>query len=242
MIEELLPSVAAAAATTGDLPDADLHPEELALVRRMVPSRRQEFATGRHCARQALGLLGVPPGPIARTEGGAPRWPDGTVGSMTHCAGYRAAAVARRRDLLALGIDAEPHAALPGDVRQAITLGSERVALADLAAAHPRIHWDRLLFSAKESVYKAWHPLTGRWLDFTDAVLAFDPVHNTFTARLLVTPCTPAERRFPLEFSGRWAVRAGLALTAVAIPAPTAGGGTRPVRGDANRPDEQSGR
>lgn len=72
MIEELLPSVAAAAATAGDLPAADLHPEELALVRRMVPSRRQEFATGRHCARQALGLLGVPPGPIARTEG-APR-------------------------------------------------------------------------------------------------------------------------------------------------------------------------
>ncbi|MFE2288853.1 4'-phosphopantetheinyl transferase [Streptomyces sp. NPDC059443] len=242
MIEELLPSAAAAAAAAGDLPYADLYPEELALVRRMAPLRRQEFATGRHCARQALGLLGVLPGPISRTEGGAPRWPEGTVGSMTHCAGYRAAAVAWRRDLLALGIDAEPHAALPGDVRKAITLGSERAALADLEAAHPRIHWDRLLFSAKESVYKAWYPLTGRWLEFTDVVLAFDPVRGTFTARLLVSPRTPAERRFPVEFSGRWAVRTGLALTAVAIAGPAARVGTHPATRDAYRSGEQSGR
>ncbi|MFJ3170829.1 4'-phosphopantetheinyl transferase [Streptomyces roseus] len=233
MIEELLPSTVAAAATAGDLPYAHLYPEELALMRRMAPPRRSEFATGRHCARQALGLLGVPPGPLLRTEGGAPRWPEGTVGSMTHCAGYRAAAVAWSRDFLALGIDAEPHAALPGDVRQAITVGSERAALADLDAAHPRIHWDRLLFSAKESVYKAWYPRTGRWLDFTDAVLAFDPVRSTFAARLLISPHTPTERLFSVDIRGRWAIRNGIALTAVAIPVPADRVKAHPARQDA---------
>lgn len=75
-----------------------------------------------------------------------------------------------------------------------------------------------MLFSAKESVYKAWYPLTGRWLDFTDAALAFDPVSGTFTARLLVPPPV-LEGHGPLtEFHGRWAARDGLVVTAIAVP------------------------
>ncbi|MFF4689931.1 hypothetical protein [Streptomyces sp. NPDC001307] len=43
----------------------------------------------------------------------APRWPEGIVGSMTHCAGYHAAAVARGRSVAALGVDGEPHGPSP---------------------------------------------------------------------------------------------------------------------------------
>ncbi|HEY3692789.1 MAG TPA: hypothetical protein VGL46_21300 [Pseudonocardiaceae bacterium] len=42
-----------------------------------------------------------------------PVWPPGVVGSLTHCTGYRAAAVAHRRGVLTVGIDAEPHEPLP---------------------------------------------------------------------------------------------------------------------------------
>lgn len=125
MIEGLVPTVVAAVTTVRDLPDAALYPEEEALVSRAVAKRRQEFATVRHCARRALGRLGVPPGPIMRAEQGAPRWPERTIGSMTHCVGYRAAAVAWQDDILALGIDAEPHEALPGQVLEDVTVGSE---------------------------------------------------------------------------------------------------------------------
>ena len=47
--------------------------------------------------------------------------------------------------------------------------------LAALARAVPLTHWGRLLFSAKEAVYKAWYPLTGRWLGFEEARLTIDP-------------------------------------------------------------------
>ena len=35
------------------------------------------------------------------------------------------------------------------------------------------LHWDRILFCAKEATYKAWFPLTHRWLGFEDAHITF---------------------------------------------------------------------
>ena len=43
----------------------------------------------------------------------------------------------------------------------------------ELNDALPNIHWDKLLFSAKESVYKAWFPTHKTWLDFSDCEIAF---------------------------------------------------------------------
>src|ERR1700761_3617241 len=96
MIEEILPSFLASADLFGDAPDVTLFPDEEALLGRAVEKRRREFAAGRGCARRALAALGLPPAPLLPGEGGAPRWPDGVVGSITHCAGYAAAAVAAR--------------------------------------------------------------------------------------------------------------------------------------------------
>ena len=108
------------------------------------------------------------------------------VGSITHCTGYRAAAVASSTLLAGLGIDAEPHAPLPEGVADAVAVPDELAMLDHLSRSAPTTHWDRLLFSAKESVYKTWFPLTGRWLGFEDAHLRIDPADGTFTARLQV--------------------------------------------------------
>jgi 4'-phosphopantetheinyl transferase EntD len=85
----------------------------------------------------------------------------------------------------------------------------------------PGVHWDRLLFSAKESVYKAWFPLAKRWLGFEDAVVTLDTSTETFTARLLVSGALIGGRGLT-GFSGRWLIRDGLVLTAIALPAPLA--------------------
>jgi 4'-phosphopantetheinyl transferase EntD len=78
------------------------------------------------------------------------------------------------------------------------------------------VHWDRLLFSAKESVYKAWFPLTRRWLNFTEAAVTPHP-DGTFTARLLVPG--PVVDGHPVDgFDGRWLTRDGLVLTAIVLP------------------------
>jgi 4'-phosphopantetheinyl transferase EntD len=212
VIEALLPAAVRAVEAFADLPDAVLYPEERACVARAVDARRREFMTGRHCARVALGRLGVRPTAIARGVRGAPRWPAGVVGSITHCAGYRAAAVALATDLVAIGIDAEPNEPLPAGVLEVISIPDERARLAAMAAAMSGIAWDRVLFSAKESVYKAWFPLTGAWLDFDGADVAFDPSRGTFVARILASLAGDA----PRELAGRFVVRDGLAVTAVA--------------------------
>ncbi|MBW5420451.1 4'-phosphopantetheinyl transferase superfamily protein [Streptomyces sp. BG9H] len=203
--------------TYGDPADAVLFPEEEAVVAKAVAKRRDEFTTVRHCARAALHLIGVPPAPILPGQRGAPRWPDGVVGSMTHCAGYRAAVVARAGEVTSLGVDAEPGEPLRDpDVLTMIADESERAALADLGVRHPGTPWDRLLFSAKESVYKTWFPLTGRWLGFEDARVRLDP-DGTFTARLLVEG--PVVEGVELKvFSGQWIVRDGIAATAIVLP------------------------
>ncbi|MDQ0773235.1 4'-phosphopantetheinyl transferase EntD [Streptomyces aurantiacus] len=231
MIEELLPeSVVAVEAhadehtggTRAATPYPELYPEEEALIARAVEKRRREFTVVRGCARRAMEKLGVPPQAVLPGDRGAPRWPAGLVGSMTHCEGYAAAALARAGDLASLGIDAEPHRPLPDDVLSSVALPGEERRLRVLAGEHPGIHWDRLLFSAKESVYKAWFPLTGKWLDFTEADIEVftDPGHTTsggLRAGLLVPGPVVDGRRIG-RFEGRWTVRRGLVATSVTVP------------------------
>jgi len=219
VIERLLPAGVAAVEAHDDPPDEVLFPAEQAAVERAVAGRRAEFSTVRICARAALGQLGLPATPIVPGRRGAPCWPAGVVGSMTHCAGYRAAAVAFGRDVASLGIDAEPNAALPPGVLSLVARPEERAWLAEQAVAWPGVHWDRLLFSAKEAVYKAWFPLTGRWLDFHEASVAIDPFGRSFTAGLLVPGPVVAGRALT-EFAGRFLVADGLVLTAIALRRP----------------------
>jgi 4'-phosphopantetheinyl transferase EntD len=222
LIGRILPSGVAAAEVFDDAAEASLFPEETAVIAEAVDKRRREFASGRLCARRALAELGMPDVPVPRGVRGAPRWPPGVVGSITHCAGYRAAAVAPADHVVAIGIDAEPCETLPSGVLDAVSLPAERTRLRGLSERAPG-HWDRLLFSAKESVYKAWFPLTGRWLGFEDADVTIDPDGGVFVAQLLVPG--PRLPDGPLTcMAGRWVVHDGVVATAIAL---TAGGQQR---------------
>lgn len=192
-------------------------PEEEPLIARSVAKRRNEFITVRYCARQALVDLGLEPVPILKGDKGEPCWPDGVVGSLTHCEGFRGAAVGRRTEIRSLGIDAEPHDVLPDGVLDAISLPVERH---ELQAMPDGVHWDRVLFCAKEATYKAWYPLTHRWLGFEDAHITFDLDRSgqagTFTSEILIDPA--AESGPPLTvLAGRWSVQNGIALTGIVL-------------------------
>jgi 4'-phosphopantetheinyl transferase EntD len=214
MMEELLPSTVASHEQWDDDPSARLFPEEAAQLGSAIESRTREFTTARLCARLALAKLGFPPLPILRGPNREPLWPPGVAGSITHCKGFRAAVVARQSDLLAVGIDAEIHAELPADVLEYVCLESE---IHWLATAQKGIHWSRVLFSAKESVYKAWFTLTHRWLRFEDVAVSVVPGEGAFHARLLVDPPV-IDGQALTGFSGRFLVRNGLILSATAVP------------------------
>ncbi|CAL9516847.1 4'-phosphopantetheinyl transferase Npt [Streptomyces sp. enrichment culture] len=106
--------------------------------------------------------------------------------------------------------------------------------VARLTAEHPRLPWDRLLFSAKEAVYKAWFPATRRWIGtaavevaFTAGGLLTAEIRPGRTARPDRTAAAPVPAGWPTgdgepavaRCAGRWRIARGLVLTAVAVPA-----------------------
>jgi len=114
MVDQILPSNVTVVETHKDCVPIELFPTEAAMVRNVVNPRRQEFTTVPACARGAFAALGLAP-TDHEWKHGEPRWPSGIVGSMTHCVGYRGCAIAWSDDVLAIGIDAEPHAARSSD-------------------------------------------------------------------------------------------------------------------------------
>lgn len=213
MLSRLVPNGAVVVEAYEQQWRSQLLPAEQSLIAHAVDKRRQEFAAGRNCARQALAELGWPDFAVLWGRQREPVWPDGVLGSITHCPGYSAAVVARRADLgpiRGLGIDAEANAPLSDRVVERITTARERQALGDgLAAGLPA-----LIFSAKEAVYKAWYPVAGRWLGFQDAEIDFDLASQRFSVALL--PSANADGLAePLSFAGRFSVTAKHVFTVV---------------------------
>jgi 4'-phosphopantetheinyl transferase EntD len=204
LLAGLLPRCVAVVETRAEL-DAPLAAVEEAAIGLAVDARRREFVTGRACARRALRELGLPDSPIPSGSRGEPVWPRGVVGSITHCDGYRACAVAHATDVAALGVDAEPRGPLPPGILQRIATPAE---LGWLSAQDAELGFDRLLFSAKEAVYKVVFPLTGRSPGFLDVEVSFADEGDTFLARL---------RGNPSELAGRWTAGDGIVATAIAV-------------------------
>ncbi|MDI2127673.1 4'-phosphopantetheinyl transferase superfamily protein [Yinghuangia seranimata] len=218
VLGSILPPTVRTAELFDDNPGGTLFPDEDHLVALAGEVRRRQFAAGRLCARRALVRLGIPPAPLLRTPHGAARWPQGVCGSITHARTYRAAAVARTRDILALGIDVEPHRPLKDGQLPSIAAPGERTHLAELRRHQPAIDWDRLLLCVKQAAYKTWSPLTGRRLGHDEAVVDIDPDHGSFTVRVRTAPAL-VEGRPLTTLPGRWTTRHGLLFAAVTVPA-----------------------
>jgi 4'-phosphopantetheinyl transferase EntD len=191
-------AIAARTITAGDPPV--LWPGED--VPRAVPKRRRELAFGRACARDALAELGLGATAIPIGTGGAPGWPPGITGSITHTDDLAAAAVLRTGAFGALGIDLESlaHAARTPDLLATVARPHEHVDVPHLAA---------VVFSAKESVYKCLYPGTGRFLDFHDVDLVLDPAGTFTVAR--------AEGYDARTVRGRWAIAGDLVATVATV-------------------------
>jgi len=143
---------------------------EAPFVRQAVPKRVQEFAAGRLCARLAMQGFGITGFPLSVGEDRQPLWPDGLTGSITHTAGYCAAAVAERSSLLAVGLDSETVGDVTRDLWPTICGASEAEWLRSLPEARQDAA-ATLIFSAKEAFYKCQFPLTHEWLDFHDLIV-----------------------------------------------------------------------
>lgn len=187
-----------------------LHPLERALVAHAVDVRKAEFGDARWCAHQALKKLDRDTGePILRGERGMPLWPASVSGSLTHTDGLRAAVVAPRLLVRSMGLDAEIAEPLPEGVLGSISRVSELAQLDYLKDKGVECA-DRLLFCAKEATYKAWFPLTRRWLGFEQAEIDIRD-DGTFVSYLLVRPT-------PVPFiEGKWMIQNGYIVATTAV-------------------------
>ncbi len=189
---------------------------EASCVARAVLKRRVEFACGRSFARRAVERLGLDIRAIRAGPFGAPQWPSGLIGSISHSDHYCAAAVARTSHLAAIGIDVEEIARLRLQIApQILTSGEIETELQALPRCR-QLARAVILFSAKESLYKCLHPLTGARLSFHDAEVKVDARSSTFDVALRTSAGSFAAGQ---SFVGRYAVRENLVATAVTVAA-----------------------
>jgi 4'-phosphopantetheinyl transferase EntD len=156
---------------TDPIAAGELWPEEADAIAHAIPKRRTEFAAGRSAARTALAELGREPCAIPQGPDRAPLWPAGLTGSIAHCDNCCIAAVADGAHLRSLGIDIEPATQLASDLTAIICTKQEL----DWLDRHPDAGLAaKMIFSAKEAVYKAQYPLTRQIIGFDAVSLTID--------------------------------------------------------------------
>jgi 4'-phosphopantetheinyl transferase EntD len=139
-----------------------LRDAESASLTSRVPAARRASGAARIVARDLLARLGFPDAEVPKGVGGEPVWPTGVAGSLAHDNAVAVAAVGFQRDFASIGVDVEPALDLSADMLELVATPAElRRIDGDLLKA-------RVLFAAKEAVYKAAYRLDHSFLEFTD--------------------------------------------------------------------------
>ena len=148
--------------------------------------RKCEFVAGRECARAALEQVGFARGPILPDEYGVPVWPKGAVAALSHSRGYCAAIAGRASEYRTLGLDLEKTNRLSASaIKRTVHPSEQAYVQEDQRKAS-------LIFSAKESFFKAQFPLWHTHGNFHDLELAVDEESGRMTVVHIA-------KRFPEE-------------------------------------------
>lgn len=191
-----------------------LHPEEAAHVQKAVEKRRTEFALGRTCARRALAQLGIEAPVLLALPDRSVAWPDAAWGSITHADRYCAAVAVLRSEARGIGMDAEEKTRVHQRLWKQIA-GARETAWLDAAGSEDAsLLRAALLFSAKETFYKAQFCVTRAWVGFHDAEVRIDE-HGGFEIELLVDVANVLERGS--VYAGKYAVLEEHVVTGMVI-------------------------
>ncbi|MXX63152.1 MAG: 4'-phosphopantetheinyl transferase superfamily protein [Holophagales bacterium] len=141
-----------------------------------IDKRRREYLAGRISGGYALRQLLGPDaseGEIAGDDDDVPRWPEGVVGSISHGAGFGFAAVAAADRYRGLGVDVERVVSTEQAGRLGARVLNEREMSLRQGSAGvvSEAEMFTLVFSAKESAYKALFPRYRQVLGFSDVEL-----------------------------------------------------------------------
>ena len=193
--------------------DGALLPEEQAAIADAIDKRRQQFAAGRIAARRALASLGVSHFPLVNIDR-VPQWPEGIVGTISHTLGYAGVAVARRGTIQGLGLDVEGASDLKENIWKTVLTDVEREGVMNLPEADRGLT-AKVIFSAKECLYKCQCSAGGGWLNFKDAIIEIDREAGSLNAIVKGNP--KGLDRPGLDLRGRYLIADDLVFTAMVL-------------------------
>jgi 4'-phosphopantetheinyl transferase EntD len=209
LLSDLFPPGVVTAEFYGDWRRLASYPEERELVAHAIGKRQFEFAAGRACAHSALSALGLPSAPILKDSAGAPQWPCGISGSISHTEGVTGAAVARTNTVVAIGLDIESIGKVEPALWPLILTAQERKYI-ERAPRREQPLLSTLFFAAKEALYKCQFAITCRWLDFQDVEIVCGCEEFQVVINSRIPDCAG------LQFMpGRFRMRSGVLAAAV---------------------------
>lgn len=141
-----------------------------------VKKRQAEFLAGRYAAKQAMAQLKMPSHPLPIISIGkdrCPIWPNGLVGSITHnnTQALCALLVEPHSAGAFIGIDIESYISAEESIGFVELVHTEAELAIILAQGIPVYMATTLIFSAKESLFKALYPQVAKYFDFNCAVV-----------------------------------------------------------------------
>ena len=194
-----------------------LLPEEIEFLATLCSSkRRAEFSLGRYCARRALSEFKLESEPILRNpDTREPCWPESVRGSITHSEGFAAAAVGLDKDISGVGIDMENLSrSVNFNISRHVCVETERKYLESLSPEQAN-HDLRIIFSAKESIFKCLFPISRTYLYFQDATVTIDEKNSGFSFILSKACAGITPEGF--QHSGKYSIEENLLLTSIYI-------------------------
>ena len=197
--------------------DFRLLPEEQAIAESFgSQKRRAEFTMGRIYAHGALSRFGLESEPILRNpETREPCWPDSVWGSITHSAGFAAVAVGLKKEVGGVGIDLENFSkSVDFNIRRQVCVDSELEWLESLPTKQANRAL-RIIFSAKESIFKCLYPSTKTYLSFKDAAVSVNETEKNFS--FIIFKSFPGIIKQDFPHHGRFSEMDKMLLTSVYI-------------------------
>ena len=197
--------------------DFGLLPEEQAIAESFGSQKRcAEFTMGRIYAHSALSRFGLESEPILRNpETREPRWPESVWGSITHSAGFAAVAVGLKKEIKGVGIDLESFSrSVDFKIRRHVCVDSELEWLESLPTKEAERSL-RIIFSAKESIFKCLYPGTKTYLTFKDAAITINENANNFSFTIFKSLPSIIQQGF--NHHGRYSEIDKMLLTSVYI-------------------------
>lgn len=180
-----------------------LYPEELGILGlKAVLKRRVEFCIGRSAAHSALSQIGINRFPILKGAYNEPLWPKGVVGAISHSGELAIAAVARKEDTAGIGLDIERiDETIPADIIKVVCTIRE----ANWVNEIKERSLERLvmIFSAKESAFKAFFPISNKFITCSDAELIWHEDLGRFKGNLLTEVAAEYGEGYTFEVGGR---------------------------------------